>query len=120
MHKTFTIEEANKSLVLVRPIITDLLHAYHKLGVLRSQANPAPEDEECKYTEKIAHFLDELMYIGCACKDMERGYVDFPSYQNDQLVHLCWRLGEEKVEHWHPLDRLCETRKPQNEPVARY
>ena len=119
MHKTFTIEEANKSLVLVRPIITDILHAYHKLAILRSQAYPAPEDEECKYTEKIAHYLDELVHIGCACKDMERGYVDFPSYQNDQLVHLCWRLGEEKVEHWHPLDRLCETRKPHHELVTR-
>jgi hypothetical protein len=30
--------------------------------------------------------------------------VDFYGLQEGRLVFLCWRLGEDRVTHWHELD----------------
>jgi len=34
-------------------------------------------------------------------KDLEAGLLDFPCRIDDQIVLLCWRMGEPSIEHWH-------------------
>jgi hypothetical protein len=39
--------------------------------------------------------------LGIQLKGPLEGLIDFPSYRGGELIELCWKLGEERVEHWH-------------------
>jgi hypothetical protein len=41
--------------------------------------------------------------MGIQLKGPLEGLIDFPSYRDGELVELCWKLGEEKVDHWHEI-----------------
>ena len=103
MAQSFTLDQANNALVFVRPILEDIQNIWHELRKLKIEENP-DEDEIHIRMEKIEHFIEELQQVGCVLKDLERGIIDFPSYFKDQPIYLCWRLGEEKIEHWHSIN----------------
>ena len=39
-------------------------------------------------------------------------FVDFPFETQFGSIHFCWKLGEERVAHWHWSDETCESRRP--------
>jgi hypothetical protein len=49
---------------------------------------------------------------GVLVKDLDVGLIDFPSIRDGEQVELCWRLGEEKVAHWHRVGEGFRGRKP--------
>jgi len=53
--------------------------------------------------------IDEL---GITLRDIETGLVDFPALVSGRQVWLCWRLGEDRVAHWHELETGFIGRKP--------
>jgi hypothetical protein len=56
--------------------------------------------------------IERLAAENIALRDPETGLVDFPGEREGRRVWLCWRLGEERVEHWHELDTGFIGRKP--------
>ena len=44
--------------------------------------------------------LDEM---GVVLKHPLEGLVDFYSYRDGELIELCWKLGEDRVSHWHRI-----------------
>jgi hypothetical protein len=36
--------------------------------------------------------------------DPSIGLIDFLHQRGNQVVFLCWKLGEAKVEWWHPIE----------------
>ena len=56
--------------------------------------------------------IERLALDGILLRDPETGLVDFPAMRNGEPVYLCWRLGEERVGHWHPLDTGFSGRRP--------
>jgi hypothetical protein len=40
------------------------------------------------------------------------GLLDFPWLREDEVVLLCWRLGEEEIGYWHGMDEGYAGRKP--------
>ena len=46
----------------------------------------------------------EIDEIGVQVKDLEAGLLDFPCRLDDQVVLLCWRMGETTIEHWHTVE----------------
>lgn len=48
--------------------------------------------------------LAEIEAIGVLVKDMDTGLLDFPFQLEDEVVLLCWKLGESDIEHWHGQD----------------
>jgi len=61
---------------------------------------------------RIRDLLDRIIITGAIVKDLEQGLVDFPSRRGDQVLFLCWRLGEEKIGYWHDLNSGAAGRKP--------
>ena len=59
-----------------------------------------------------AALLGELQSIGCVAKGIDAGLVDFYALRDDQLVYLCWQVGEPGISHWHPLDVGFDGRQP--------
>ena len=55
----------------------------------------------------------QLMALGAMVKDLETGLVDFFGKREDEVVLLCWRLGEEmRIQHWHTLEGGFAGREP--------
>ncbi len=127
--KYYTVEEANKTLPLVRAIVGDIVRQFHTVNELRTRLSAVmndrrkpssdPYSEELAQSqaeleseeEKLAAFIDELAKLGVELKGPE-GLCDFYSIMDGREVYLCWRLGEPQVMHWHELNAGVAGRKP--------
>ncbi len=108
----FSVEQANKSLVLLQRIVGEVVREYKTLMELEEliesaeQANCGDQLERARQelvstVDNLQGCLEELDQIGVELRDFSRGIVDFPSMQDSRSVSLCWLLGEAEVSHWH-------------------
>lgn len=130
----FTLVEANRTLPLVKRIVSDIAGVYPKWRELVAQyevvaagARPewgeSPEQIRLKseidaVARDIAGFIKELEQIGCVFKGVEQGLVDFRGRLDDKDIFWCWKLGEERIEHWHDLESGYAGRQPVPEIVS--
>jgi hypothetical protein len=127
MPKQFTVEEANRTLPLVRRIVEDVVAQYRRwqdrvreleiLNVGRSEANPVPRAEELELeiqtlATEIDGFERELTALGIRLSDHAEGLVDFPAVVTGREVFLCWRVGEPSVQYWHDRESGFAGRRP--------
>jgi len=56
-----------------------------------------------KILGELRDLLRELAELGVEVKAAD-GLVDLRSKLHGRVVYLCWKYGEERVEHWHELD----------------
>jgi len=94
----FTVDEANKTLPLVRSIVGDVAERWSDLVKVREEyGNSSPEHDQI--LRELAEYIQELKIIGCHLKDFEKGLVDFPAMIEGEEVLLSWQLGEDAVRH---------------------
>jgi hypothetical protein len=120
--RTYTVEEANNELPRVRRIVAQIAELSALLPELEDQARIAQyeskrpgasaEDRERQQQARDAvggaeiellKAVASLNGMGIQLKGPLEGLIDFPSYRNGELIELCWKLGEERVEHWHRI-----------------
>lgn len=65
----------------------------------QQQAADAVSGAEMELLKAVA----SLNGMGIQLKGPLEGLIDFPSYRDGELVELCWKLGEERIEHWHKI-----------------
>lgn len=46
----------------------------------------------------------KMQALGIEIKDLKNGLVDFLHDSNGEVVFLCWRRGESRVQYWHPVE----------------
>ncbi len=128
--KTFTVEQANAMLPLVRAIVSDLaqlsrdvIERRQRLALLLSgrpdkrhdvyseELSQVQEELE-KDAQRLQEYVDELRQLGVEPKNGPEGIVDFPALMDGRLVYLCWKLGEPEVLFWHELDAGFAGRQP--------
>ncbi|WP_338026778.1 DUF2203 domain-containing protein [Acidisarcina polymorpha] len=69
-------------------------------------------------TEMDAHIqrakdaFEEIDAIGVQVKDLDIGLLDFPCKVNEEVVLLCWKMGESKITHWHTMEAGFSGRQP--------
>lgn len=128
--RTFTVQEANAALPLVRAIVRDLVEASRDVverrerlsfligGRSRDKQDPYREelaqieDELEKDSRQLQEYVAELRQLGVEPKSATEGLVDFPAVIDGRLVYLCWKMGEPEVLHWHELDAGFAGRQP--------
>jgi hypothetical protein len=71
------------------------------------------------HTQRMRETVAEIDSIGVQVKDLETGLLDFPFRLEDEIVLLCWRMGETAIEHWHTLDGGFQGRQPVDERFRR-
>ncbi len=104
----FSVEEADKTLPLVRSIVGDVADRWKELVQVREEyGNSSPEHD--RIMRELAEYIQELKTIGCHLHDFESGMVEFPSVIDGEETILSWLLGEESVSH--RLVRQGETTK---------
>ena len=125
--KLFTVDQANRTLPLVRRIVEDVVSGQRRwqetiaeLDVRAVEARSDLPDPRMRALERqaqlIADELDvfqaELESLGIQLKDRRIGLIDFPSELDGRRVLLCWRLGEPSVQFWHDEDAGFAGRQP--------
>ena len=123
--KTFSIDQANRALPLVRRIVQDIVDEYARwqemvkqLDVMAASAgrDAAAIDRLQRDIQSAARAIDgyvrELTELGVEMKGFDVGLVDFPGEMGGRPVYLCWRLGESSVAHWHERDAGYAGRRP--------
>ena len=59
--------------------------------------------------------IQEIDSIGVQVKDLDKGLLDFPFQVGEQIVLLCWQLGEAKIDYWHTVEAGFQGRQPLDE-----
>ena len=134
-HKYFTVAEANRTLPLVRRIVSDITALYprwrdlvYRYELVAAQARPefgeSPEQLDLRHqidgvAWDINRYLQELEAVGCVFKGFAEGLVDFHGQIDGRDVFWCWKQGEEKIEHWHEIEAGFAGRQPLPEVVIR-
>jgi len=123
----FTVEQANRTLPLVRKIVEDVVQQHKRwretileLDLVTSTARLDESHDKAEELERQAlhlareleGFQRELESLGIQLKDPRLGLVDFPSEVGGRTVLLCWRLGEPEVQFWHEVDAGYAGRRP--------
>jgi len=75
--------------------------------------------ERDKATQDIKDAIAEIDSIGVQVKDLDIGLLDFPCAVDGEIVLLCWKYGEEKIQFWHGLEEGFRGRKPIDERIPR-
>jgi len=68
-----------------------------------------------EYWEASRTLKAEIEYLAAediVLRDPDQGLVDFPGEVEGRRVWLCWRVGEDRVAHWHDLESGFAGRRP--------
>ena len=126
--KYFTLAEANRTLPLVKRIVADITALYptwrdlvYRYEYAAAQARPetgeTAEQQRLRaeiegVARSINEYLQELEQVGCVFKGFEQGLVDFYGKLDDKEIFWCWKVGEDRIEHWHELETGYAGRQP--------
>lgn len=136
--KTFTLEEAQTLLPVLRSLLQrsiegkklieeidkELQDLNHRILLSGGLFVNVPQvarrrAERDKAIQSTKDALAEIDAIGVQVKDLDIGLLDFPCVVDDQIVLLCWKLGEENIRYWHSLDEGFRGRKPLDERMLK-
>ena len=130
MSRTFTPEEANEALVELRPIVERMVQHRRNLTAAQLQQTelvtriagnggdmvPSDLHEAAdaiqREAEAISACAEQINAVGAEVKSLEEGLLDFPARRGDEIVLLCWKLGEDEIHYWHRVDEGFGGRKP--------
>jgi hypothetical protein len=117
--RRFTLEQANKTLPLVKRVVADIVRSHSDITALqgnletaKAAEQPAIQKQLTQSLERLQDYVDELSEIGCELKDFRIGLIDFIGRHDGRDVCLCWKLGEEKIGFWHEMKTGFAGRQP--------
>ena len=121
MVRYYTPDLANKSLPLVARIAADIQRVAQAIKAAFQQLQAHDGDGQV-LTHRIEAMRDEfeglngeLAQLDVELKDPWTGLLDFRALRAGKEVYLCWRLGEDVVGHWHPMDSGFAGRAPMSD-----
>lgn len=123
-YKIFTLAEANKVLPKITEILLELQYLYSEivkkqveidtLELIYHNGKMPKENPHHLLSEAIEQlhqsynqfqqYITELTDLGCTLKDLQIGLIDFYANRNNELILLCWKLGEKSIQYWHPIE----------------
>ncbi len=136
--KTFTLDEAQALLPVLEALLKRAIEGKRAAQEVESQlselsrriylsggmsvnlAEVARQRAEMEsHLERVRESISEIDSIGVQVKDLDTGLLDFPFRLDEDIVLLCWRLGEASIEHWHTVESGFQGRQPVDERFRR-
>ena len=136
--RTFTLDEAQSLLPVLESLLKRAIDGKHSAEEAESdlaglaqriylsggmRVNPATVAQQRAELEshltKVKESMAEIDAIGVQVKDLDAGLLDFPFKLEDEVVLLCWKMGEESIEHWHTVVSGFGGRQPVDERFRR-
>jgi len=128
--RVFTLEEANAAVTELRPVVERMVQ--HRRNLTAAQVEQAelvtriasnggdmaPSDLHQvaetiqREADAISECAQQINEVGAQVKSLEEGLLDFPAKRGEEVVLLCWRLGEDEIGFWHGTDEGFAARKP--------
>jgi len=129
--KTFTLDEAQSLLPVLESLLkraiegkrsaeqvesglSEISRRIYLSGGLRVDLGQVAKQraEMETHLQRVRESIAEIDSIGVQVKDLETGLLDFPCRMEDQVVLLCWKMGEPAIEHWHSVETGFKDRQP--------
>jgi hypothetical protein len=136
--RTFTLDEAHELLPVLESLLRqaidgkkqieeidkELKDVAHRVfltgGMLLPLARLARRKAEREKTaQQVKDAVSEINSTGVQVKDLDIGLLDFPCIVDSHTVLLCWKLGEQKITHWHGVQEGYAGRKPIDDRIPR-
>jgi hypothetical protein len=114
MARYFTLQEANETLVSIRPWMDEiqtiraeiLAHQPEIWSVMEKSAgnggNPTLS-RMVKTFDRLDALIHSIQDLGALIKDINSGLLDFPALKDEREVYLCWKYGEGDIQFWHEI-----------------
>jgi hypothetical protein len=136
--RTFTLEEAQSLLPVLESLLKRAMEGRHSAETAESGLNEVAQRiyfsggmrvnttnvaqqraEMDSHLQRVRESIAEIDAIGVQVKDLEAGLLDFPCRVGDEVVLLCWRMGEPAIEYWHTMETGFQGRQPVDERFRR-
>jgi hypothetical protein len=136
--KNFSLEEAQKLLPVMESLLRTAIESKKRIEEIEEtfkQINHSVflrggvnldivslarlRAESDKAIQRVKDTMAEIESIGAQVKDLDIGLIDFPCMVEGRTLLLCWKLGEEKITHWHGTNEGFTARKPVDDRIAR-
>jgi hypothetical protein len=134
--KTFTLEQAQALLPVLQSRLKSAMDSKKVIEQIKKEfqdlryrilltgglsiditAWAARREQHRKSMQEIKDALAEVHAIGVQVKDLDIGLLDFPCAVDDEIVLLCWKFGEDRIEYWHGLEEGFKGRKRIDERI---
>jgi len=138
MSRTFTLLEAENLLPVLESLLRSAMQAKAlieevdaELDALKSRifvnggtfvnipGVKRRNDEREKAIQRAKDAVAEIDAAGVQVKDLDIGLLDFPCVVDDEVILLCWKMGEQGITHWHNTTEGFAGRKPIDERIIR-
>jgi hypothetical protein len=121
--KTFSLDEAQSLLPILESLLRLAIDAKANAGLIETDLQMLSQsiflsggmmvDVAAVARKRMAQrtsvqqaqdAIQEIDSIGVQVKDLDKGLLDFPFQTGEQIVLLCWQLGETKIDYWHTVE----------------
>ena len=110
----YSVDEANALIPELKPLLERIRKTQEELAkdktvaAVREKAaqngGGLPGRQLSALTKTLEADLRQLEAWGIVLRDPTIGLIDFLHKREGETVFLCWKLGESRVEWWHPLE----------------
>ncbi|HUM06255.1 MAG TPA: DUF2203 domain-containing protein [Terriglobales bacterium] len=135
--RTFTLDEAQTLLPILESLLKQAINGKRLIEEVDAEMQDAAQRvflsggtlvnvvhlahrkaEREKAIQRIKDAVAEIDATGVQVKDLDVGLLDFPCKVEDEIVLLCWKLGEPKIGFYHSTTGGFAGRKPIDERIA--
>ena len=121
--KTFSLEEAQTLLPVLESLMKNAIDSKNTADTITEELQQLSQRiflnggtlvriaevakrraQQDKAVQQVKDTLAEIDSIGVEVKDLDDGLLDFPCRLGDEIVLLCWKMGEPEIGHWHTLE----------------
>jgi hypothetical protein len=136
--KTFTLDEAQSLLPVLESLLKRAIDSkqaaeevesklselgrriYLSGGMRVNLPDVAGQRAEMEaHLQRVRESISEIDSIGVQVMDLDTGLLDFPFRLDEEIVLLCWRMGETAIEHWHTVESGFQGRQPVDDRFRR-
>jgi hypothetical protein len=117
--KFFTLDEAQSLLPVLESLLKRAMEDRRSAQTVNIADVVKQRSEMEAHLKRVRESIAEIDAIGVQLKDLDSGLLDFPCRVDDQVVLLCWRMGEPSIEHWHTVESGFQGRQPLDERFRR-
>jgi hypothetical protein len=138
MSRTFTLSEAESLLPVLESLLRSAMEAKALIDEVDAELEAVKsciflnggtfvdivslsrrKEEREKAIQRAKDAVAEIDAAGVQVKDLDIGLLDFPCVVGEEIILLCWKLGEQGITHWHSTSEGFAGRKPIDERIIR-
>jgi hypothetical protein len=121
--KLFTLEEANRLIPTLRPLIKQIVAKRAALIDIQPDIQKARDKSRLGGGSvygsaylllllSLSELVAEIEAIGVLVKDYRTGLCDFPHLRDGRIIYLCWKMDEDEIGYWHDIEAGFAGRQP--------